>query len=410
MSYNVKVIKNVTDHKLAINELSRLMDLEPDSESRDFQTMELLAVLIEQYESSLVNLVTPDPIEAIKLRMHEKGLKQRDLATYLGSAAKVSEVLNRKRPLTLSMIKALSDLLDIPANVFMNGDIGKHEVEPNGKTPNVPIKELIRKNWLPVTSLKEQIQVVIDRLFPNKVFYEFAFHAMGAFKRQSIRKESRMDEDSLSTWIYKALELGVQAKVGNQYEKKQSLSGTIRKLRELSLRPNGPKLAQQALLEAGIALVILPHLQKTHIDGAAMLIPQTNTPLIALTLRYDRIDNFWFCLFHELGHIHLHLDNNCTIIPDDLDFIDDSNKVETEANDFARNSLIPEDEWNHFFKDGQGNFTSQSVFEFALSILIHPAIVSGRIRHELKDWRILSRMVGHNEVRKVFGNEYYSLL
>ena len=75
-----------------------------------------------------------------------------------------------------------------------------------------------------------------------------------------------------------------------------------RRVAQLSAMPCGPDLARQELTEAGVHLVCLPHLQRTHLDGAAMLLPD-GTPVIGVTLRYDRIDNFWFCLCHELAHV-----------------------------------------------------------------------------------------------------------
>jgi HTH-type transcriptional regulator/antitoxin HigA len=127
--------------------------------------------------------------------------------------------------------------------------------------------------------------------------------------------------------------------------------------------------------------VILPHLKKTHIDGAAMTMPNKNNPIIALTLRHDRVDNFWFCLFHELGHVYHHLSSNI-IIAENLDVIDDDDSNEREADCFVRNSLIPEDSWNKFYMNGLGNYSTKSVERYAQNFGINPAIVAGRIRHE----------------------------
>ena len=81
----------------------------------------------------------------------------------------------------------------------------------------------------------------------------------------------------------------------------------MREVAQLSVYEDGPRRAQQRLAAHGIALVIERHLPRTHLDGAALCLLD-GRPVIGLTLRYDRIDNFWFSLMHELAHVSLHLD------------------------------------------------------------------------------------------------------
>ncbi|MEO7702975.1 MAG: DNA-binding protein [Opitutus sp.] len=109
------MLKTARDHQLALAHVERLLD----QSSPDEAELELWAVLIEKFEEERYPVATPDPIEAIRFRMEQAGLTPADLNPYLQSKHKVSEVMNRKRPLSLSMIRALHTGLKIPAEVLV---------------------------------------------------------------------------------------------------------------------------------------------------------------------------------------------------------------------------------------------------------------------------------------------------
>lgn len=115
----LKVIKTDTEYREALAELEQLVALDPDPNTPDGDNLELLALLVEEYETEKYKFNTPDPIEALLFRMDQQGLSENDLVPYLGSLAIVSEVLNRKRPLTLEMIRALHAGLGLPAHVLI---------------------------------------------------------------------------------------------------------------------------------------------------------------------------------------------------------------------------------------------------------------------------------------------------
>ncbi len=115
----IKLIRNETEYSEALEELDRLMDLDPPSGSEEAEKLELLAVLIERYEQEHYPLDMPDPVDAIRFVMEQRGLRQKDLVPYIGSPSRVSEVLARKRPLTLSMIRRLHEGLGIPVNILV---------------------------------------------------------------------------------------------------------------------------------------------------------------------------------------------------------------------------------------------------------------------------------------------------
>ena len=121
MNQDVRVIKTQRDYDAALARLSVLMDQEFSHDSKEEAELELLALVIESYERSKVDSVNVDPIEAIFFRMDQMNLSKKDLVPYMGSLPKVSEVLSRKRPLSLSMIRKLHSGLGISADILISG-------------------------------------------------------------------------------------------------------------------------------------------------------------------------------------------------------------------------------------------------------------------------------------------------
>jgi len=116
---NPKIIKTEVEHKAYLAEVERLAAEDPESGTPDGDRLELLAKLVEDYEKERFRFPRPDPVAAIKFRMEEKGLKQKDLAAIMGGKNRVSEVLSGKRPLTLAMVRALSEKLRIPTDLLI---------------------------------------------------------------------------------------------------------------------------------------------------------------------------------------------------------------------------------------------------------------------------------------------------
>lgn len=115
----MKLIKSNSDHQAALARLDELFDLDPAPGTSESDEIEVLALLIETYEKEAFPIDLPSPTEAIKFRMDQQGLAQKDLVPYIGSKSKVSEVLNGKRALSLKMIRNLNQGLGIPYEVLI---------------------------------------------------------------------------------------------------------------------------------------------------------------------------------------------------------------------------------------------------------------------------------------------------
>ena len=185
------------------------------------------------------------------------------------------------------------------------------------------------------------------------------------------------------------------------------VSGPIRKLNDeragralagLSADAEALDLVEAKLARSGIVFVKRwDHLPGTYLDGAAML-RADGVPIIALTLRHDRLDNFWFTLLHEFCHVRKHLLAGTSIIVDDLD-VNSSDKIEDEADLFAQNCLIPPELWAATKSEA---LSPEDIISIAGTAGVNPAVVAGRWRRDFGDYRDFSKTLGHNEVRAKF--------
>jgi HTH-type transcriptional regulator/antitoxin HigA len=115
--FRLKLIRNARDHKEALSVIEQLWDSRPGTPEHD--TLEVLAALVELYEQKHFPMRDPDPVEAILFRMEQMGLERRDLEPLIGSRSRVSEILNRRRSLSIEMIRRLHQKLSIPLEVLV---------------------------------------------------------------------------------------------------------------------------------------------------------------------------------------------------------------------------------------------------------------------------------------------------
>lgn len=170
----------------------------------------------------------------------------------------------------------------------------------------------------------------------------------------------------------------------------------LSELVKLSAFDDGPARAKDMLAEQGIILIIEPQIAGMRVDGAAFLIDEH--PVIGLTLRLDTVDNFWFTLMHEMGHVILHYRTGLASgFFDDFEHLE-IDEMEEEANRFAQNMLIPDAVWSR--SPARIAKTAEPVERLAKQLGIAPAIVFGRLRMERQNYKIFSDKIGRGRVRK----------
>jgi HTH-type transcriptional regulator / antitoxin HigA len=400
----IKAIRNEADYDAALRRIDALMDTEPGTPEGD--ELDVLTDLVEHYEEKHVPMGFPSPISAIEFRLEQAGLAPRDLIPFIGSRAKVSEVLSGKRPLTMPMARALHEHLGIPAEVLLQQP-GATFSEPleDLEWSRFPLTAMVKLGWIPrARNLASRAHELVGDLVRRAGGPEVA-GAVLYRKSQHTRANSKTDPYALKAWCWKVLAEANEHAPSVSYQRGTVTLEFLRQLARLSWLEEGPRLAKEFLGKHGIPLVTVPHLPRTYLDGAALKLGD-GTPVIGLTLRYDRLDNFWFCLLHELAHVGRHMD-----VDGDTAFIDDltlrdvegarEDPTELQADEWAEDALIPRAIWETSAVRQEPS--PMSVINLANALQIHPAIVAGRVRHEHRNYRLLSQFVGTGKVRPHFG-------
>ncbi len=396
---NIRPVKTEKDYDAALSRIEDLWGAEPGTARGD--ELEILLTLVSVYESKNHPVPPPSPVEAIRFVMDQRGLKPADLIPFLGSRSRVSEILNGKRNLTLKMIRALNAQLGIPAEIL----IKEGSVFPNDGEgvdwDSFPTAEIIKRNIVTGFDPRTQAEEIMRELARQAHTDDFFSSTVAACLRQGTRRNQNDDPHALQTWLLCVLSQANKIDGPIQFQPESLNASVISKVAHLSVLRNGPLAAQEFLLSKGIKMVMVPHFKKTYLDGATLLDRQGGA-VIALTGRYDRLDNFWFTLAHELAHLVLghvfEAEGQCIV--DDLDqntALDDKEKA---ADKCALKALVPKELWA--LHPARETCKISDVKLLASKADVHPAIIAGRIRKEQNNYRLLSRYIGQGKVRKQF--------
>jgi HTH-type transcriptional regulator / antitoxin HigA len=409
----LKVIKNDSQYHSMLQEAERLVSLDPERDTEDAERLELLSVLIEDFEKRNYFFDVPDPIDAIQFRMEEQGLRQVDLAPLLGgSRSRVSEILSRKRPLSVAMIRSISAGLGIPYQVLLSEqNTGSNSrkamtTEEKEEWDKFPIKEMVRRGWInldltsKINSLAKETTENILKTFLTQIYEN---DVVPAHFRRTFRGNASTDEKSFYStlaWSARVLQRAKQSlKVYKRFDPSELNGEFFVEIARLSRLVDGPRKVGDILAEKGIALVIEPKLPNTLLDGAAML-SKNGLPVIGMTLRYDRVDYFWFTLLHELAHIWKHIDSSDETFIDRVENTLQHSVIEKEADRIARDALIPRAVWKR--SSAYLNPSPESIEKLAEQLSINPAIIVGRLQKDYENYSMFRDMLGQNSVQSLF--------
>ncbi len=350
----------------------------------------------------------------IREQMEYRNWNQEDLAEVIGITLKhVNKILQDKQPITLEMAKVLSEVFETSPQYWLNLDANyrlwleseksEKEIQADIKGKiyeRMPIRDMVNKKWLPGFSTSNQLEESILK------YWEMETLDFTALDQKAMpllaRKSERMNQYNAAytyTWYQKALLTAKQYKV-RAYDKDILLS-LCKLLHIFTNMDNGINLFLRDLKSAGVIFFVLPHLQKTYLDGAAFFVE--GTPVIVFTGRYKRIDNFWFTLAHEIGHILNHFDSPETFFVDNFKE-DEKNELENEANLFA-SDLLKHNDITRFLQPKLNYLSRKTIVDCADSLQIHPSIIIGKLMHD-KTISYANQTLFNDNVLEKIDNQY----
>ena len=317
--------------------------------------------------------------------MEGKGWTQDDLAEVLGrSRQHVNRLLQGKTGITPEAAHELAKAFDTSAELWMNLQVSfelalaaqsaRTKEEQIAKRAIVfskgPIREMVRRGWLPETKDIGEMESAVCKLLDIRSIEDQPSVPVAA------RKSTPYDVDTAAqiAWFRRCWQLAEVAPASTF--RKSHLEDGIQELLKLAANAEDARRVPRALQDLGIRFVINQHLSGTKVDGVAFwLDPQS--PAIAISLRFGRIDNFWFNILHEIVHIkHGH---SAPIDVDMNEATSDLDEIEQIANREAANYLIPAESLESFAR--RKSFYQTRVVQFARMNGVHPGIAVGQLHH-----------------------------
>jgi HTH-type transcriptional regulator/antitoxin HigA len=325
------------------------------------------------------------PGEFIREELEARGWTQGDLAQIMGRPLRlVNELVAGKKQITPDTARGLAKAFgDDDALYWMNLDSAyrlsqtKPADESVGRRAKLyslfPVRELMKRNWIESSDNLDVIEHRVCRFFRISNIDEKPAFAHAA-------KAAQYDErTSLQyAWLFRAKELAEGVHSAPYSEKNLRLA--VAQLKTLLVAPEEIRQVPQMLADAGVRFVIVEFIPGAKIDGAAFWL-DNDVPVIALSLRFDRISNFWFVLRHEIEHV---LRRDGTRIDVELTESIQRKEVlpieETRANDAAANFVVPADELESFILRVRPLYSEKRIMLFAKRIGVHPGLVVGRLQ------------------------------
>jgi HTH-type transcriptional regulator/antitoxin HigA len=356
------------------------------------------------------------PGEFIKEELDIRNWKQEDLADILGISLKsVNKLMKNKQAITIETAKLLSKAFGQSAQYWASLDTNYRlrlkDDTTREKTVGtkaeiykyMPIKEMVKKGWI---EPREDINELVNEIksFWNIPVLNFSF--LDEIFLPNLRKSEaflQYNKYYALAWFRMAQRCAKLYRTGTYAEVDLKQLAPI--IHRYSSKENGVTLFLRDLNRVGVKFFILSHLQKTYIDGATFY--DEGNPVIVYTRRYDRIDNFWFTLAHEIAHILLHMKQKDDFFIDSLEEL--TTKTEKEADRFAAN-LLWASEILKYFEPFRNYISTARVMSCSQTLEIHPAIIVGVLQHYgMLDRKNLNRFkdaVSHLIPKRYMTEEY----
>jgi HTH-type transcriptional regulator / antitoxin HigA len=335
------------------------------------------------------------PGQYIQALLDKHGWNQRILAIVLGAdETGVNKIVTAKRSVNAEMALALGDLFQVPPEDFLelqqSYDLAKARItaQPNpGRTNRahlfggLPISDMIKRGWLNAEDVRDvpKVEAALMKFFGAQSLEEIEILPHAA-KRTEISTEATPAQ---LAWLYRVKAIAADMMVAKYSP--EAVREAVHKLSALRHAPEESRKVPRILMECGIRFVIVESLPSAKIDGVCFWL-NNQQPVIGMSLRHDRIDNFWFVLRHELEHVlQLHgqkqvmldaeLEGERAGVGSDID------NEERVANRAAAEFCVPSTMMRDFVTRKAPFFAERDVLGFANTLGVHPGLVAGQLQH-----------------------------
>ena len=330
----------------------------------------------------------------MKRHLEERGWNQVDLAYVLGvNASGISAVLNDKRGISADMARALSAAFGVPGDTFVKAQANWDMHHAKAPDPSVaarakvqgryPLREMIKRGWLSGEKA-EALEEQLCAFFGVPALDEVPHLAHAA-------KKSRYADvpPAQLAWLFRVRQIASEM-IAPSF-RSDRLSSALEKMKLMLETPEELRHVPRLLEEAGVRFVLVEGLPGSRIDGVCLWLDE-NSPVIGMSSRFDRIDNFWFVLIHECAHV---LNGDGKVEPIiDLDLHDSAeaeNEMERKANEMAAEFLLPRAKIQSFYERKKPFFAERDVLAFAKIMKVHPGLVVGQLQRILGRYDLLRR-------------------
>ena len=340
------------------------------------------------------------PGETILELLEANCMNQLDLADKTGINKKtINEIIKGKAPITTTTALKLEYVFNMPASFWNNLESSYRESlerkkdfesikEEQKYLDKIPYNEMAKRNWYCIEKTRDPYEKVINlRKFFSvaSLSFDTELKRKLAFRKKNNEKFSL---ESLYCWLrYGEIQSNKKELPKFNIDKLKQNTKEIRKLTNESFSEQIEQI-KELLGECGISLIFEPHLPNTYVNGVSYKVT-CDKAIIMLSDRGKKDDILWFTLFHEIAHLIKHSKKEVFI---DLEN-DEKNDIENEADEFARNIIIPDNIYNKFIKETK-TYTEHIIKTFALENNINPGIIIGRLQKDgLIRWNEFNNLI-----------------
>ncbi|TWT36634.1 helix-turn-helix protein [Posidoniimonas corsicana] len=323
------------------------------------------------------------PGEYLQDELDARGWTHEDLSEVTGiTRRQIANIVKGKSGVTPESAKAIAAAFDQEPATWMNFQVAfelanaaveEREIRKLARLHEMlPIREMRRRNWLPKKCSTEKLEDAVCSFLEIGDLSERPKLCVAARKSD----DYTFNNPAQLAWYYRIKKVAPAAPVEGKYSDSNWAPG-VEDLLKLAANAEDARRVPRVLADMGIRFVLLQHIQRSKIDGVAMWLDD-DSPVVGLSLRYDRLDNFWFSLLHELVHIkHKH----ASPVDEEIGPKEGLDDIEVTANSEASATLVAPEKLESFIRRCGPGFQMTRVVQFARSQGIHPHIVAGQLRH-----------------------------